>query len=334
MLVPCPMSRVHDTPRVSVVIATYNRAHLLAHAIQSLCDQTFRDFEVIVVDDASTDNTPQVIKEAFPVAGLRYMRHEKNRGPSAARNTGIAVAKGKYIAFQDSDDQWLREKLEKQVAVIETSPAEVGVVYTGFWKLRGKEKTYIPDSRIRQTEGWIDRELLKRNFIGTPTVLVKKEVLEEVGGFDERLRYLEDWDLWIRLAERCQFRYIPEPLVISPYSARGVNVQSIAVQIETLQYILRKHSYKITQSRESLAMWRFLVGSLYCEAGLMHQGRTYLLQATRSCPLRSEPLLWLVLSLLGQRLYRRMRALRQRVAEELSRRRNRRQWRGGPPTSP
>ena len=113
------------TPKVSVIIPTYNRAHLVGRAIRSVLNQTYQDFEIIVVDDGSTDNTEEVVK-SFNDPRIRYIRHEKNRGGSAACNTGIRAARGEYIAFQDSDDEWLPEKLEKQMQVFENTPTGVG----------------------------------------------------------------------------------------------------------------------------------------------------------------------------------------------------------------
>jgi len=126
-------------PIVSVIIPTYIRAHVLAKAIQSLLNQTYQDFEIIVVDDGSIDNTEEVVK-SFNDPRIRYIRHKENCGGSAARNTGIRAAYGECIAFQDSDDEWLPEKLEKQMQVFENAPAEVGVVYTGFRRIQGRSK--------------------------------------------------------------------------------------------------------------------------------------------------------------------------------------------------
>jgi len=117
-------------PKISVISPTYNRAHLITRAVHSVLNQTYQDFEYIVVDDASTDNTEEVIK-GFKDERIKYIKHEKNRGPSAARNTGIKAAKGEYIGFLDSDDEWLPEQAEKQVSKFLESPDNVGVIYCG-----------------------------------------------------------------------------------------------------------------------------------------------------------------------------------------------------------
>ena len=113
-----------------------------SRAIQSVLDQTYEDFELIVVDDGSTDNTEEVVKN-FGNDKIRYIRHEENKGAAAARNTGIRAARGEYIGFQDSDDEWLPVKLEKQIKVFETAPPEVGVVYTDMQRINERGSSSI-----------------------------------------------------------------------------------------------------------------------------------------------------------------------------------------------
>lgn len=118
-----------NNPKVSVIIPTYNRAHLIGRAIKSVLNQTYKDFEIIIVDDGSTDKTEEVVKD-FKDERVRYIRREKNKGGSAARNTGIKAARGEYIAFQDSDDEWLPEKLEKQMKAFEAMAMAKPVIAT------------------------------------------------------------------------------------------------------------------------------------------------------------------------------------------------------------
>jgi glycosyltransferase involved in cell wall biosynthesis len=297
------MAETKDNPTVSVIIPTYNRSQLVGRAIQSVLNQTYQDFDLIVVDDASTDNTEEVVKN-FNDERIRYIRLEKNSGTSAVpRNTAIKVARCEYIAFQDSDDEWLPEKLEKQMTLFEIQPPEVGVVYTGFWKTSNRRKVYIPSSEITQKEGNIHRELLKRNFIGTPTSIVKRECFKKVGGFDEELPQLMDWELWIRISKYYQFKCIDEPLVISYYTPGGVNEQGYLILAKTHKLILKKHFESFKQDRGALANHYLGVGDLLCSSGEFIQGRNYLIKAAQAYPLNIKILGAALVSLLGQNIY-------------------------------
>jgi glycosyltransferase involved in cell wall biosynthesis len=292
-------------PKVSVIIPTHNRAELLKRAIQSVLNQTYQDFELIVVDDGSTDNTEEVVR-SLNDEKLRYLRHDKNRGAGAARNTGIRAAEGRYVAFQDSDDEWLPAKLEKQIRIIESAPSEVGVVYTGFWRIEDHKKVYIPSPRITPKEGNIHDILLKGNFIGTPVALVKRECFDRAGIFDEKLPKLEDWELWIRISKYYQFRYIDEPLVISYLTQGGVNEQGGLTQLQALKSILEKYFEDIKKSRKTLAIHYLRIGHLLCTNAEMNQGRNYLIKAFMTYPLNMEFLFAVLMSLFGQRSYNKV----------------------------
>ena len=138
----------NNSPKVSIILPTYNRAHIIEKAIQSVLNQTYQDFEIIIIDDGSKDDTKKIIRGFQEKDNrIKYIRFEENKGAAAARNAGIKMSKGEYITFQDSDDEWLPEKLEKQMKIIETSSENI-VVYCGFWRIDGDEKTYIPDINI------------------------------------------------------------------------------------------------------------------------------------------------------------------------------------------
>ncbi|MGC9504485.1 glycosyltransferase family 2 protein [Baaleninema sp.] len=198
-------------PTVSIVVPSYNRGYILDRAIESVLAQTVADWELIVVDDGSQDNTKQVV-EQFGDSRIHYLRHHPNQGVCAARNTGIEAAKGTYIAFLDSDDTWHPEKLEKQLQVFAKAPPTVGVVYTwlGFTDAEGTLK------RVRnpRDRGNLRENLLFANLIGTPsTVMVKRDCLENGVRFDRKLRCGEDWDFYLQLAPFCEFEVVPEILV-------------------------------------------------------------------------------------------------------------------------
>ncbi|WP_025209156.1 glycosyltransferase [Hippea sp. KM1] len=204
-------------PKVSVILPTYNREKTVSRAIESVLAQTFTDFELIIIDDGSTDNTKEIVNK-FKDERIVYVRYNENRERSAARNSGIKISRGKYIAFLDSDDEWIRDKLKKQVNLVENSKENVGVVYTGYtqvWdNLNGRKITNPFIDSVEKLEGNIYEELKKGDFVLPSSVLVKKKVFEKVGLFDEKIYAGEAWDLWVRISEKFLFSFIEEPLVV------------------------------------------------------------------------------------------------------------------------
>jgi glycosyltransferase involved in cell wall biosynthesis len=196
---------------VSVVIPCYNRSSTLGRAIKSVLDQSYQDFEIIVVDDASTDPTDEVVKN-IKDGRITYIRHQNNQGAPAARNSGLRIAKHPYIAFLDSDDEWLPQKLEKQMDLFSRRDGSFGVVYTGF-NIFDSEGKFIR-SYIAHNKGHILQDLLVENYVATlSTIVVRREYLEKVGGFDVEMKSCQDWDLCIRLSGICQFDCVEELLV-------------------------------------------------------------------------------------------------------------------------
>lgn len=185
--------------RISVIIPTYNRAGLIERAVKSVVDQTVKPQEVIVVDDGSSDNTREVV-ESIQSPLVKYV-YRKNGGAGAARNTGVKEAAGDWIAFHDSDDMWRPDKLEKQVKYIKEH-SDAGLVYSSYeMHLEDGTSILMPGKKDDlPLEGNVFVPLLVRNTVGAPTVVVRKELFEKAGGFDESLRSLEDWDFAIRFA--------------------------------------------------------------------------------------------------------------------------------------
>jgi glycosyltransferase involved in cell wall biosynthesis len=196
-------------PEVSVIIPTYNSARYLAAAIDTVLGQTFRDLEVLVIDDGSSDETPSVMaKYATPV---RYVRQE-NQGVSVARNHGLELARGGYVAFLDSDDTWLPGKLEKQVAVLKKAPG-VRACYSAFIAV-DNQLSPLGVRRSRRNAHALDDLMLRGNVVGSiGTVLCERALFDAAGGFDPELSQCADWDMWVRLAQHTDFLYIDEPTV-------------------------------------------------------------------------------------------------------------------------
>ncbi len=195
-------------PKVSVIIPTYNRCELLREALASVFAQTYRDFELIVVDDGSNDDTAVVVQE---FAGVRYV-WQPHRGVSAARNYGVALSEGAWVAFLDSDDLWQPRKLERQIAFVAAHP-HVQICHTEeLWLRHGIRVN--PQQKHRKPTGDIFAPSLARCLVSPSSVMLRRELFVQVGGFDERLPACEDYDLWLRIAVRLPVYLIDTPLVI------------------------------------------------------------------------------------------------------------------------
>lgn len=195
-------------PIVSVVLPVYEQPDLLVEALESIQDQTFDDYEVVVVDDASETDFQRIVEDYEETL---LVEHAENKGAAEARNTGISTAGGDFVAFLDADDTWEPRKLEKQLAVFEQSEDNLGLVYTGFiqYELDGTEWKRYPEAK-----GDIYVKELERDRIHpTSTVMVRRDVLEEVGGFDTDLPSRQDYDLWIRITDDYEVDYVDEILV-------------------------------------------------------------------------------------------------------------------------
>jgi len=197
------------TPKVSVIIPTRNRAQMLKRALNSVLAQSYQDFEVIVVSDGSTDHTEHIV-EAFNDPRITLLKHKTSRGASAARNTGMRIAKGKYIAFLDDDDEWMPNKLKLQLPIIENSSPKVGLVYAWMEYFQNGKSINVRAPKLR---GNVFIEMLDKQAIGgCPTLIIKREVVDKVGYFDEELLRGNDGDFIRRIAKHFEVDYIPQVL--------------------------------------------------------------------------------------------------------------------------
>jgi glycosyltransferase involved in cell wall biosynthesis len=198
-------------PTVSVVIPAYNAARFLPEAIESVLQQSYRDFEIVVVDDGSTDSTEAVLRSYRD--RLTYFR-QTNRGAAGARNQGIKLARGRYVAFLDADDRWMPGKLAEQVAVL-NSDSGVGLVCSDV-EVVSEAGDPLPSflADKQNASGNVFNLLLRSSFILTSSVLVRRKCVLEVGLFDESLPVSEDLDLWLRIAYRWKVQVLPHTTVI------------------------------------------------------------------------------------------------------------------------
>ncbi|MCX6357533.1 MAG: glycosyltransferase [Candidatus Aureabacteria bacterium] len=266
-----------SSPSVSVIIAAYNCALYIPAAIRSVRAQTYRDFEIIVIDDGSTDGTPEAVRQ-FP--GIQYLRQE-NSGPAAARNRGIASSDADYIAFLDSDDLWKRDKLALQMELLERDPSlafvysDVEFFQDDFVFPRKKAKRIVVDP----PDAFAD--LLFSNHIITSSVIAHRSCLKRTGLFDESLRMCEDWDLWLRLARRYPMGHVPR--VLTGYRFHGANtIKNARLLYEYEERVLNKFC-GVCGTDDSLARYcpmalanlHFLCGNPLGYHGT-HRMRTYL----------------------------------------------------------
>jgi glycosyltransferase involved in cell wall biosynthesis len=311
------MAVFESIPTVSVIIPTYNRAHLIGRSIQSVLDQTYRDFEIIVVDDGSTDNTEEIVKR-FNDDRIRYIKHDTNRGAGAARNTGIKAARGKYIAFHDSDDECLPEKLEKHIKVFETVPPEVGVVYSDMLQISEDGKTKYLHSPTITGKNIIDPKTSNYQAWGLATgiVISRKDCFDVTGLFDENFQRSEDLELFIRLAKHYSFQHIKEPLLkcnITPGISSNTNAFVIAQN-----RLIEKYYDEVKNHRRFLAKQYFIVGIALCRDKQIRRGRVYFFKAIRKYPMNIKYLGAALASLLGQNIFRLANLTYRRIRDSLS----------------
>ena len=195
-------------PKVSVIIPTFNRLEYLPRALNSVLGQSYDDYELIVVDDGSTDQTVQAIQQDYPSVNLIV---QENRGVSAARNAGIREASGEWIALLDSDDEWLPGKLNSQMNALESHP-EYRLCHTEeIWIRDGRR--FNPTKKYKKFGGYIYQKCLSHCIISPSSVTMHRQLLQETGGFDESLEVCEDYDLWLRVAAREPVLFLDQPLV-------------------------------------------------------------------------------------------------------------------------
>ena len=243
-----------------MIIPAWQRAASIRAAIDSVLRQTWTEFELIVVDDGSSDGTAE-IAEAVEDPRVRVVRHAANAGAGAARNTGVRAAKGDWVAFQDSDDEWLPDKLSRQIARRDAGLADGRApiaVYCAMAVVRrppaGGRMTLdcIPWPDARRLEGDVADALLDGNFVSTQTLFARRDALIEAGLFDETLPALEDWDLALRLSRLGPFAFIDEPLVIQRFSDNSLT-RSGAKRLAGYARILEKNAETLAADPVRLA---------------------------------------------------------------------------------
>lgn len=241
-------------PLVSVILTAYNAERFLRPAIDSVLQQTYQDFELILVNDGSTDDT-QTVMDAYDDPRIIRIHNAVNEHISASTNKGLSAARGKYIAILDADDLWLSEKMEKQVAYMEEHP-EIGACFTWLKMIdeSGREWTEEEEPQIglykqenRPRYAWLKRLLLEGNCLGHDTVLYRKTVLDQCGPYDPSLSMLLDYEIYLRLLQHADIHIIKEPLLLYRRLSQGESNSSRSVV-----------SYRLSQTEFSMIVFSYI----------------------------------------------------------------------------
>ena len=258
-------------PKVSVVISTYNRAGLLPRAVNSVLAQTFTDIELIMVDDASTDDTPDVVA-SFANPRVRYIRHQRNRGVSAARNTGIAAARGEYVAFLDDDDELLPNALEDLAGLLEVAPPNVAIAYG--WVMCIDVGARTQELFISTLNGNLYEEAIGRvTPVSSNGTMFRKSLILEVGGYDENLGFSEDIDLVIRLlVNQYEARVLEKPVAnhYTNYGSHQITAPRPSIAVEEQEGVrlhVARYSSELRERPESHSRIYFRLALMAAQCG-------------------------------------------------------------------
>ena len=277
-------------PLVSVILPTYNRGSYLARSAGSILRQSHSDLELIIVDDGSTDDTQEIVGR-FRDPRIRYVRRDRNGGVAAARNTGVRAASGSYLAFQDSDDEWLLEKLERQLDSLDARDKQamsVCALMRVLGEPGGVQRVHAYPRKAADWSTGLDHvSVLGAAVTYTQCWLVPRQAVIEANGFDERLRIWDDWDLLIRLSARLKIALVHEPLVVSARGDDSLSVDS-ARFLHDMDVILRTHQAALSRAPRQHARLRYLHSLRLLKAGYRRRARSEALTAVRYAPAETQ----------------------------------------------
>jgi glycosyltransferase involved in cell wall biosynthesis len=262
-------------PLVSVIIPTFNRAHLLCRALRSVLCQTAGDFEIIVVDDASEDGTEGIDIFSGPLrVPLRFVRLDAHRGVAGARNRGVAVSQGQWLAFLDSDDEWHPDKLARQAGWHETNPAYRISQTKEIWVRNGRRVN--PPLTHEKKQGYIFEQSLKRCMITPSSVMMQRSLFDEAGGFNESLPACEDFDLWLKITRALPVGLIDE-FLLTRYGGHRDQLSASVMGLDRFRIrsiIDLVNSRTLSLEQEILSRKELVRKSIIVAQGFRKRGRT------------------------------------------------------------
>ncbi len=278
--------------KVSVIIPTHNRVDLLPRAINSVLNQTFQDFELIIVDDGSTDNTKQVVEEFQKKdKRIKYIWQENFGGTSKTYNTGLKQVKGDFIAFLEHDDEWLPQKLEKQLKVLENLSNNAGLIACEGYLIDGKGsnkgvyKFVYEKPFITKNEFYLFFEKWQMFLLSLSTVLIKTEVIKKIGLFDEKLKTTADIDFYFRVLKNFDFYFLKEPLINYSVSQESLSRKQFWLKsMPEYKYLLEKYKEDFENYPNAYSKFLRNIGTFYLLEGNSNMARNYFKNAILKNP--------------------------------------------------
>jgi glycosyltransferase involved in cell wall biosynthesis len=283
-------TKLNRTPKVSVLMPSFNYARYLPVAIESVLSQSYSDLELIITDDCSTDESREIVEQwrqrdrrVVPVL------HAVNHGLARARNSGLAVSSGEFVALCDADDVWLPEKLKTQMDCFRAQP-ELGLVHSdsaiidGDGTLTGRRFSSLLHRRGQITSGKVFEELCERNFLCVPTVILRREAIEYAGGFEENLRSLEDWVCWTKVSRKYPFHYVKDTLVHYRIHAAGLSSNPMGMaqnRVKAFRFLLDSFSDIPPQLRSKML---YSLGVSHLETNESHNAFRAFVDSIRANP--------------------------------------------------
>lgn len=227
--------------KVSIIICSYNRANYISQALDSILEQSYIDFEVIIIDDASSDNTEEVVNRYLALdTRIKYFKNEKNLGIARSRNKGVILSQGEYIAMLDSDDYWLgADKLRKQIEILEADK-EIGIIGTGIICIDENEKELKKDIFAADDKD-IRSRILAKNQFAQSSVVFRKDAYKLAGGYQEKFTVCEDLDLWLAIGNKYKFANLVEPLTAYRIHSGGISKSKKLEIAQTTDAIIKKY---------------------------------------------------------------------------------------------
>ncbi|MDX1901540.1 MAG: glycosyltransferase family A protein [Gammaproteobacteria bacterium] len=292
-------------PTISAIITTFNRCHYLKKAIESVLSQTYQDFELLILDNSSTDQTETVVNQ-FNDQRIRYIKHPQ-LNISQTRNLGVKESRGEFIAFLDDDDMWLPNKLTDEYELFNASSKQVALVYGGFVRIDSNDKPFYRHQPYLQGKVLKSLLLLEDDFTGSASnPMLRKSAVLVLGGFDEAVKTGEDWEFYLRLAEQYEVALIPQPVVNVRHHHGARLGDKLRDYIDLELQVMCRYSGLFNADKKLRSFYLQRIGGKFVRLGLIKEGRQYLLQSLKANHHNSLAFIQLLSSYFGKAFYQRL----------------------------